>query len=74
MNSFVRIALYTVGVPVVLYDNVQDIAVRPSSWIGKKLYETFAIQGYLHQARDVVRHLRYQITGRGSGIHGIFHQ
>ncbi len=72
MNSFARVALYTVGVPVVLYDHVESN--NAPSWFHKTLHKIPGFTSYLHQARNVGRHLKYQITGQGSGIHGIFHR
>ena len=40
----------------------------------KSIYNIPDVKSYLYQAKNVVRHLQYQATGRGSGVHGLFHQ
>ncbi|KJA27463.1 hypothetical protein HYPSUDRAFT_131080 [Hypholoma sublateritium FD-334 SS-4] len=72
MNSFARVALYTVGIPVVLYDHVESN--ETPSWLYNTLRKIPGFTSYLLQARNVARHLQYQVTGQGSGIHGIFHR
>lgn len=72
MNSFARVALYTVGIPVVLYDHV-EVNEAPS-WFYNTLRKIPGFKSYLLHARNVARHLKYQVTGQGSGIHGIFHR
>ncbi|KAF8201552.1 Gaa1-like protein [Pholiota molesta] len=78
MNSVSHIAQYTGGIPVVLYDHLdprQDSSVDIApSWLPKTLYDIPDIKTYLCHGRNVIRHLAYQLNGRGSGIHGLFHQ
>lgn len=78
MNSFDRIARYTAGVPVTLYEHLdprEEPAVDKSpSWLPQYLYNISDIKSYLYQAKNVIRHMKYQSNGRGSGVHGLFHQ
>ncbi|KAF4614468.1 hypothetical protein D9613_002688 [Agrocybe pediades] len=77
-NSLNRIARYTAGVPVVLYDHLdprEDSAADVSfSRVPSFLYNIQFVKSYLYQARNVLRHFGYQYNGRGSGVHGLFHQ
>ena len=78
MNSFDRIARYTAGVPVTLYEHLdprEEPAVNnPPSWLPQYVYNISDIKSYLYQAKNVIRHMKYQSNGRGSGVHGLFHQ
>ncbi|CAK5265049.1 unnamed protein product [Mycena citricolor] len=71
LNSFQQIARWTGGVPVVVYDQV-DTPVELPGWVPQ------VIQGelgtYLQRAKTVGRHIVHQANGRGSGVHGLFHQ
>lgn len=69
-NSFERIARFTGGVPVTIYDHFDLRDQSPK----KSIYDISEVRSYLYQAKNVVRHLQYQTTGRGSGVHGLFHQ
>ena len=69
-NSFERIARFTGGVPVTIYDHFDLREQSPK----KSIYDISEVRSYLYQAKNVVRHLQYQTTGRGSGVHGLFHQ
>lgn len=77
LNSFERIARYTGGVPVTLYDHldprVQSTQEQEQS-PKKSIYNIAEVKSYLYQAKNVARHLQYQARGRGSGVHGLFHQ
>ena len=73
-NSFERIARFTGGVSVTIYDHLD---LRESTWgqsPKKSIYDISEVRSYLYQAKNVARHLQYQATGRGSGVHGLFHQ
>ncbi|KAG7092639.1 hypothetical protein E1B28_008980 [Marasmius oreades] len=80
LNSFQRIAQYRAGVPVIIYDHLDprdypelrnDILPQ---WIPGFLRDDHDLITYAYQARNVYRHFRYQASGRGSGVHGLFHQ
>ena len=43
-------------------------------WIPKAIREHAEVQGYAYQAKNLLRHLKYQACGRPSGVHGLFHQ
>lgn len=78
MNAAERIARYTVGIPVTLYDHI-DPREEPSQelspwWLPNAIYSIPEVKGYLYQARNVARHISYQYNGRGSGVHGLFRQ
>lgn len=78
INSFDRIARYTAGVPVTLYEHLdpreEPAANKSPSWLPQALYNISEVKSYLYQAKNVVRHMKYQANGRGSGVHGLFHQ
>lgn len=70
INSFERISRYTGGVPVVMYDHIQEFAAL--SWLPKVIRNNALVQTYAVRARNVARHIGYQAPGRPSGIHGLF--
>lgn len=79
LNSFQRIARYTGGVPVVLYDHLdprelldQGKFLNVFDLIPKVMQAV--IREYLYQAKNVLRHLGYQARGRPNGVHSLFHQ
>ncbi|KAJ2933795.1 hypothetical protein H1R20_g3313, partial [Candolleomyces eurysporus] len=72
INSFERISRYTGGVPVVVYDHVQDHVSLP--WMPKFIRTNPTFQKYATNAKNVLRHVGYQAPGTPSGIHGLFHQ
>jgi glycosylphosphatidylinositol transamidase len=79
MNSFDRIARYTAGVPVTLYEHLdpseeEPAVIKSPAWLPQYLYNISDIKSYLYQAKNVIRHMKYQSNGRGSGVHGLFHQ
>lgn len=53
-----------------IYDHIDLQEQLPK----KSIYNIAEVKSYLYQAKNVARHLRYQATGRGSGVHGLFHQ
>ena len=58
-----------------LYDHLDPQVGSTQVQSPKKLiYNIPEANSYLYQARNVVRHLQYQARGRGSGVHGLFHQ
>ncbi|KAF9052907.1 Gaa1-like protein [Panaeolus papilionaceus] len=78
INSLERIARYTAGVPVTLYDHIDPrenaLANIDWDWVPQLLYSNPTIKAYLIRARNIVRQFNYQATGLGSGVHGLFHQ
>ncbi|KAH9483699.1 Glycosylphosphatidylinositol anchor attachment 1 protein [Psilocybe cubensis] len=78
VNSVERIARWTARVPVILYDHLdprEDASANAAfSWMPKALYDIGDVKTYLYQARNVIRNVGYQYNGRGSGVHGLFHQ
>ncbi|KAJ3510285.1 hypothetical protein NLJ89_g4766 [Agrocybe chaxingu] len=78
INSFERIARYTAGVSVTVYDHL-DPRAEPSAdkapwFLPQSIYNILEVKGYLYQAKNIARHAKYQASGRGSGVHGLFHQ
>ncbi len=76
INSLERIARYTAGVPVTLYDHLEpgeepSVSLAPD-WLPRIVYDFPEVKTYLYQAKNVIRHVRYQYNGRGSGVHGLF--
>ncbi|PPQ63089.1 hypothetical protein CVT24_005944 [Panaeolus cyanescens] len=78
INSLERIARYTAGVPVTLYDHIDprenSLVNVEYAWVPRFLYSNPIIKAYIIRARNILRQLKYQATGRGSGVHGLFHQ
>ncbi|KAJ4487817.1 Gaa1-like protein [Lentinula aciculospora] len=70
LNSFQHISRRT-GVPVVLYDHKDEPGLE---WLPESIRNHREIRTYAAQARNLLRHVRYQASGRGSGVHGLFHQ
>ncbi|KAJ3787413.1 Gaa1-like protein [Lentinula aff. detonsa] len=70
LNSFQHISRRT-GVPVVLYDHKDELDL---GWLPDNIRNHPEIKTYAAQARNLWRHVRYQASGRGSGVHGLFHQ
>jgi GPI-anchor transamidase subunit GAA1 len=70
------------GVPVILYDHLdpRNIPERRHEldwlpeWIPRTLRDQPEVRAYAYNARNVWRHVKYQASGRGSGVHGLFHQ
>ncbi|KAI0273306.1 Gaa1-like protein [Gloeopeniophorella convolvens] len=81
INSFRVISHHTGGVPVLLYDHHEptDFPGRETirhffSWIPKGLWERGEVMDYGYRAMNILRQFGYQARGRGSGVHGLFHQ
>ncbi|KAJ3895691.1 Gaa1-domain-containing protein [Lentinula edodes] len=70
LNSFQHISRRT-GVSVVLYDHKDEPELR---WLPESIRTHPEIKTYAAQARNLWRHVGYQASGRGSGVHGLFHQ
>lgn len=75
MNSFNIISTHTGGVPVVLYNHLEE-QVDPmiSRWLPQYITNHAYTKEYAKRARNVLRHVRYQALGRASGVHGLFHR
>ncbi|KAE9409536.1 Gaa1-domain-containing protein [Gymnopus androsaceus JB14] len=71
INSFQHIARRT-GVPVVLYDHKDE--PEQLSWLPEAIRNHHEIKTYAAQARNLWRNVGYQASGRGSGVHGLFHK
>ncbi|KAJ7172278.1 Gaa1-like protein [Mycena filopes] len=72
LNSFQYISKWTGGVPVLVYDHQDSPQTEIPSWIPSAYHEE--IRAYTYRSKNVFRHLGYQARGRGSGVHGLFHQ
>ncbi|KAJ7219487.1 Gaa1-like protein [Mycena pura] len=72
LNSFQFISKWTGGVPVLVYDHLESSQLEIPSWIPHALHEE--IRAYEYRSKNVLRHIGYQARGRGSGVHGLFHQ
>ncbi|KAJ7097739.1 Gaa1-like protein [Mycena belliarum] len=71
LNSFHHISTWTGGIPVLVYDHLDSPSSIPS-WIPDAYHEE--IHAYSYRSKNVLRHAGYQARGRGSGVHGLFHQ
>ncbi|KAF8587402.1 Gaa1-domain-containing protein [Ramaria rubella] len=75
MNSFNVISTHTGGVPVVLYDHLDEqVDLIVPHWLPLALRNDANIREYVKRARNIIKHVGYQTFGRASGIHGLFHQ
>ncbi|THU87227.1 Gaa1-domain-containing protein [Dendrothele bispora CBS 962.96] len=81
MNSF-HVICSRMGVPVVLYDHLdprsypdrrKELDWLPE-WLPGALRNDPEVRAYAYNARNVWRHVVHQASGRGSGVHGLFHQ
>ncbi|KAK7467268.1 Glycosyl phosphatidyl inositol protein transamidase complex subunit [Stygiomarasmius scandens] len=81
MNSF-HVICSRMGIPVVLYDHL-DPRTYPDrrneldwlpEWMPSALRDDSEVRAYAYNARNIRRHLAHQASGRGSGVHGLFHQ
>lgn len=72
LNSFHHISKWTGGVPVLVYDHLDSPQSQIPSWIPGNFHEE--LREYRYRSKNVLRHLGYQARGRGSGVHGLFHQ
>ncbi|KAJ3775407.1 Gaa1-domain-containing protein [Lentinula raphanica] len=70
LNSFQYISRRT-GVPVVLYDHKDEPDL---GWLPESIRNHRELKTYAAHARNLWRHVQYQASGRGSGVHGLFHQ
>ncbi|KAF7294771.1 hypothetical protein MIND_01014700 [Mycena indigotica] len=70
LNSLTWIARWTV--PVIIYDHLETPRLQIPSWMPNSLRDE--IRTYDYRSRNVLRHVKHQARGRGSGVHGLFHQ
>jgi len=63
---------------MILYDHKDTFATATSPpkprWIPSFIFSIKEVKQFLDQAFNVLRHVQYQANGRGSGVHGLFHQ
>ncbi|KIJ69020.1 hypothetical protein HYDPIDRAFT_172515 [Hydnomerulius pinastri MD-312] len=79
INSLRLISHYTGGVPLVLYDHTHIPESSSSSllsapWVPEFVSRSPQLREFEARARNVGRHVGYQIKGSGSGAHGLFHR
>ncbi|KAJ7343284.1 GPI transamidase component Gaa1 [Mycena albidolilacea] len=72
LNSFHHISKWTGGVPVLVYDHLDSPQGQIPSWIPGNFHQE--LREYRYRSKNILRHLGYQARGRGSGVHGLFHQ
>ncbi|KAJ7156933.1 Gaa1-like protein [Mycena crocata] len=72
LNSFNHISKWTGGVPVLVYDHLESSQNDIPSWLPSTYHEE--IRTYTYRSKNILRHIGYQARGRGSGVHGLFHQ
>ncbi|KAJ6502346.1 Gaa1-like protein [Mycena sanguinolenta] len=72
LNSFHHISRWTGSVPVLMYDHLDSPQSHVPSWIPSSFHQE--IRQYNYRSKNVFRHIGYQARGRGSGVHGLFHQ
>lgn len=74
INAFRIIAINTGRVPVTLYDIVDEKSFPAMDWIPTQLREKAVIREFLARARNIFRHVVYQGSGLGSGVHALYHK
>ncbi|KAF8643909.1 hypothetical protein AX16_008925 [Volvariella volvacea WC 439] len=82
LNSVQRISRIYTSVPVTLYDHLdaREFLARRSElefipqWLPQSMRDSPQIQRFAFHARNILRHTKYQVRGRPSGVHGLFHQ
>ncbi|KAL5489781.1 GAA1 [Sanghuangporus weigelae] len=78
INSFSIIARHTGGVPVVSYDHLDprdsDDGSYPPSWAPSMVRTNPALLDFSIRTRNIARHMYYQASGRGSGVHALYHK
>ena len=77
-NSFRIIAQHTGGVPVILYDHLDPRETEdksyPPSWIPSVVKSSRALMEFSIRGRNIARHMYYQASGKGSGVHALYHK
>jgi len=81
VNSLQVIAERTASVPVILYDHLnpgefpsrRDLDNIPS-WVPEIVRNSNEVKQYTCNAKNVLRHIGYEVRGGGSGVHGLLHQ
>lgn len=82
INSFQIISRHTGGVPVLVYDHLDprefpdrqdELSIIPS-WVPEFVKTNAEVQEYAMRAKNLIRHVGYQASGRASGVHGLLHQ
>ncbi|KAI0721113.1 Gaa1-domain-containing protein [Cerioporus squamosus] len=79
LNSVSLITRHTGGVPVLVHDHIdpRDTPNQPDilpSWLPDVIKSNTDVQEYAIRARNIVRHMNYQVRGAASGVHGLLHQ
>ncbi|KAF9013977.1 Gaa1-like protein [Cyathus striatus] len=76
INCFSRISRFTGGVPVVLYDHVDSakLYTKVASWVPSVILNHVDLKSYFSRLQNIFRHFSYQVQGRPSGVHGLFHR
>ena len=74
-NSYHRIALSN-GVPVTVHDHIETADYNKLPPLFDPLPDTVKneIKEYRQRAKNILRHVGYQVRGRPSGVHGLYHQ
>lgn len=72
VNSVQAIATHTGGVQMVIYDHISEMPLP--SFVPDMFKSIPEVRSYLQSAQNVYRHVGYEARGRGSGVHGLFHQ
>jgi Gaa1-like, GPI transamidase component len=81
INSFHVISRHTGGVPVVVYDHLDNHdhpdksgnLIFSPSWLPAFLRDNWHVQDYAYRAKNLIHHFGFQSRGRASGVHGLLH-
>ena len=60
-------------VPVTLYD-ADENNLPVLNWIPFSMRGNSIVREYVKRARNILRHVFYQGSGSGSGVHGLYHK
>lgn len=77
-NSFRIIATHTGNIPVILYDHIdpRDTNERsyPPSLVPSFMKTNPELLEFSVRARNIARNMYYQASGKGSGVHALYHK
>ncbi|EKM55142.1 uncharacterized protein PHACADRAFT_143130 [Phanerochaete carnosa HHB-10118-sp] len=80
INSFQIISRHTGGVPVLVYEHIDQnefpdlVPDLVPQWLPDGIRRHDTTKEYAYRAQNVIRHVGYQARGRASGVHGLLHQ
>lgn len=77
-NSFRIIATHTGNIPVILYDHIDPRDTNdksyPPPWVPLTVKTNPELLEFSVRARNIARNMYYQASGKGSGVHALYHK